>query len=102
MKLLNEHLAAGDDPFYLLSMYFYQFRNLLKVKPLAQKNMNQFDISKKLKLHPFVARKSMDQVRNFTLAKLKELYSALCEIDFESKIGKVDIGLALDKFVASI
>lgn len=102
MKLLNDHLASGDDPFYLLSMFFYQFRNLVKVKPLAEKNMNQFDIAKKLRLHPFVVRKSVDQVRNFSWQKLKKLYGSLCEIDFESKIGKVDIELALDKFVAAV
>jgi DNA polymerase III subunit delta len=102
MKLLNDHLSAGDDPFYLLSMFFYQFRNLVKIKPLAQKNMNQFEISKRLRLHPFVVCKSIDQVRNFSWEKLKKLYQSLCEIDFESKIGKVDVELALDKFVASV
>ena len=37
---LHDHLNSGEDPFYLLSMYFYQFRNLLKVKALAEKNVS--------------------------------------------------------------
>ena len=40
MRYLHDHLNSGDDPFYLLSMYFYQFRNLLKVKPLLKKNFS--------------------------------------------------------------
>jgi len=102
LKLLHNHLESGEDPFYLLSMYFFQFRNLLKVKPLAEKNHSQYEIAAKLKIHPFVVKKSIDQGRNFSLEKLKTIYKSLCEIDFESKIGKVDIGLALDKFVAGI
>lgn len=102
VKLLHDHLSAGEDPFYLLSMYFFQFRNLLKVKPLAEKNHSQHEIAAKLKIHPYVAKKSIEQGRNFSLEKLKRLYKTLCEIDFESKIGKVDIELALDKFVAGL
>lgn len=100
--LLHDHLNAGEDPFYLLSMYFFQFRNLLKVKPLAEKNMTQGEIAAKLKIHPFVAKKSVEQGRNFSLVRLKELYKKLCDIDAEAKTGKVDIELALDKFVATV
>jgi DNA polymerase-3 subunit delta len=102
LKLLHGHLNSGEDPFYLLSMYFYQFRNLVKLKPLAEKNMPQSEIASKLKMHPFVVRKSVDQVRNFSWKKLKFLYEALCETDFESKTGKTDIELALDKFIAGV
>jgi len=102
LKLLHGHLDSGEDPFYLLSMYFYQFRNLVKIKPLSEKNISPQDISTKLKMHPFVVRKSLEQARNFSWEKLKALYNSLCEIDFESKTGKTDIELALDKFVARV
>jgi DNA polymerase III subunit delta len=102
MELLHGHLDSGEDPFYLLSMYFFQFRNLLKVKPLAEKNISQFEIASKLKIHPFVAKKSAEQGRNFSLEKLKKIYGDLCQIDFESKSGKIEIGMALDKFVAGV
>jgi DNA polymerase-3 subunit delta len=102
VALLHNHLEAGEDPFYLLSMYFYQFRNLVKVKPLSEKGMPQAEIATKLKMHPFVVRKSLDQARNFSWPKLKSLYNELCEIDFASKSGKTDIALALDKFVAGV
>jgi DNA polymerase-3 subunit delta len=102
MKLLHEHIESGDHPLFMLDRYFYQFRNLLKVKSLSEKNMPQPEIASKLKLHPYVVKKSAEQGRNFSLEKLKELYKKLCEIDFEAKTGKIEIGLALDKFVASV
>lgn len=102
VRLLHDHIEVGEDPFYLLSMYFYQFRNLVKVKPLAEKGMPQSEIAACLKIHPFVVRKSLEQSRNFSWPKLKSLYGRLCEIDFASKIGKEDIELALDKFLAGV
>ena len=102
LKMLHDHLEDGEDPFYLLSMYFYQFRNLVKVKPLADKNIPPTEIAARLKMHPFVARKSLEQAQNFSWEKLKSLYNSLCEIDFESKTGKTDIQLALDKFVVGV
>ena len=73
LKLLHDHLESGEDPFYLLSMYFYQFRNLVKVKPLAEKNMSPAEITSKLKMHPFVARKSLEQAQEFFLGETKSL-----------------------------
>jgi DNA polymerase III subunit delta len=102
LRLLHGHLNSGDDPFYILSMFFYQFRNLVKIKPLADKNWSSQDIAGKLKMHPYVVRKSLDQARNFSWESLKSLYQRLCGIDFETKTGKIDIRLALDQFIAAV
>jgi DNA polymerase-3 subunit delta len=102
LELLHNHLERGDHPLFMLDRYFYQFRNLLKVKFLAEKNKSPSEIAIELKLHPFVVRKSLEQGRRFSLEKLRELYKKLCEIDFSTKTGKVDIELALDKFVAEV
>jgi len=102
VKLLHEHIESGDHPLYMLDRYFYQFRNLLKVKSLAEKDMPQLEIASKLKLHPYVVKKSLEQGRGFSIDKLKDLYKKLCEIDFQAKTGKIEIELALDKFIASV
>ncbi|MFA6159781.1 MAG: DNA polymerase III subunit delta [Parcubacteria group bacterium] len=103
LRLLHEHLKKGDDPFYLLSMFFYQFRNMLKVADLYEKGMRaEFDIARMTKLHPFVVKKTLSQMRNFTFSKLKKIYQTLGEIDTAVKTGKVDIKLALDKFVVEL
>jgi DNA polymerase III subunit delta len=101
-SLLHGHLNSGDDPFYILSMFFYQFRNLVKIKPLSEKGFSPKDIAVKIKMHPYVARKSLEQARNFSGENLKNLYQRLCDIDFETKTGKTDIGLALDQFIAAV
>jgi len=101
--LLHEHLKRGEDPFYLFSMFIYQFRNLLKVADLKEKGMsNDYEISRISGLHPFVVKKSLIQLRNFTLDKLKNIYTELTELDTKIKTGKIDIRLALDKFIVEL
>jgi DNA polymerase-3 subunit delta len=103
LKLLYEHLEKGDDPFYILSMFFYQFRNMLKVSDLYEQGIrSEYEISRITKLHSFVVRKSLSQIRNFSFDRLKEIYQKLSALDALIKTGKIDIKLALDKFVVEL
>ncbi|KKP77662.1 MAG: DNA polymerase III subunit delta [Candidatus Moranbacteria bacterium RIFOXYA12_FULL_35_19] len=103
LKLFHEHLQKGDDPFYLMSMFFYQFRNMLKIADLYEKGMRaEYDIARMTKLHPFVVKKTIAQMRNFSFEKLKKIYKKLGEIDRAVKTGKIEIKLALDKFVVEL
>jgi DNA polymerase III subunit delta len=103
LTMLHNHLKKGDDPFYIFSMFLYQFRNLLKIADLTESGISsEYEISKITKMHPFVIRKSLGQIRNFTFQRLKNIYQKLGEIDTDVKTGKIDIKLALDKFVAEL
>ena len=84
-------------------MYAYQFRNLLKIGEYYWKGVsNNLDISKKTGIHPFVVQKTLPQLRGFTPSRLKELFCHLQKIDLESKTGKLNINLALDKFLVEL
>lgn len=101
--LLQEHLKKGDDPFYIFSMFVYQFRNLLKVADFKdQYQGNDYAIAKASGLHPFVVKKSLAQLRNFSLPKLKDIYQRLSELDTQIKTGRIDIKVALDKFIVEL
>lgn len=93
IKLLKDHLEKGENVFMLLAMIANQFRNMMIVKT---KDYNETN------LHPFVARKSYYQAKNFTLDELKEIYNKILEIDSGIKTGKVNEDLALEIFIAEI
>ena len=107
-KLFHEHLKRGEDPFYLFSMFVYQFRNLLKAADLKENSgSDEYEIARVTGLHPFVVKKSLSQIRNFSLAgqaldRLKIIYQQLAELDTKIKTGKIDIRLALDKFIVEL
>jgi len=103
LKLLHRHLEKGEDPFYILSMFIYQFRNLIKVADLKENyGMYEQEIIRVSKLHPFVIKKSMAQLQMFSLEKLKKVYQKLSDLDTKVKTGQIEIRLALDKFIVEL
>lgn len=103
IRLLHEQLINREDPFYILSMYVYQFRNLLKISELYWKGItNNFEIAKRTRVHPYVVQKTIPQIKNFTPEKLQIIYSKLQNIDWDVKTGSADIVLAIDKFLIGI
>jgi len=103
LALLHKHLEKDEDPFYLFSMFVYQFRNLIRVNDaLESRVMQEAQIAKMTHLHPYVVKKSLMQARNFGSFRLKSLYQKLSVFDLKIKTGTLDIRLALDKFIAEI
>jgi DNA polymerase-3 subunit delta len=100
--LLHKHLEKGDNSLYLLSMISFQFRNLLIIKELIQKNIPYNLLAKESKLHPFIVRKIYSQTQKFELEELKKIYQKIFQIDLKIKTGKIEPQLALDLFIAEI
>jgi len=101
-RLLRRHLLQGESEIYLLSMLAYQFRNLLVVKDQTERGEPFYALQKKLKMHPFVLRKTFDQSKNFSFSALKNIYSRLEDIDQAVKTGRLEGQTALDLLVAEI
>jgi len=102
LSLIHQHLGKGDNPLYLLSMINFQFRNLLIVKDLIEKNEPYYLILKTTQLHPFIVRKSYQQASKFTFAELKKIYQEIFQVDLDIKTGKVSPETALDLLIAGI
>ena len=103
LRLLQEHLEQGEVPFQIWAMFVYQFRNLLKVADLKDQYFgNDYAIAKAAGLHPYVVKKSLNQIKSFSLPKLKNIYQKLADLDMQIKTGKIDIKLAMDKFIVEL
>jgi DNA polymerase-3 subunit delta len=103
LKLFHEQLEKGEDPYYVLSMYVYQIRTLLKIGDFYWQGMASApQIAQASGLHPFVVQKSLYQVRNLSEEKIKKMFRDLANIDADAKIGKIDPVLALDSFIVSL
>ncbi|HCP08792.1 MAG TPA: DNA polymerase III subunit delta [Candidatus Moranbacteria bacterium] len=108
LKLLHQHIMKGEDPFYILSMFIYQFRNLIKIADLKDNfGMHEQEIVRISKLHPYVVKKSLGQIRNFSadgqaFDKLRKIYQKLSDLDTKVKTGKIEIKMALDKFIVEL
>ncbi|MCX6740178.1 MAG: DNA polymerase III subunit delta [Candidatus Parcubacteria bacterium] len=104
LKLMSDQFNLEADEMYLLSMLIRQFRILLLAKELTDKNpsIGKDKLAKELKIHPFVAQKSLSQIRNFTLDKLKRIYNQLLQIDYTIKTSSQKPRLLFDLLITSI
>ena len=102
LELLKKHLEKGDSPLYLLSMINFQFRNLLMIRDLIEKNTPFYLISKKTNLHPYVVKKSYLQAQRFKLSELKKIYQKIFKVDLNIKTGKIEAETALELLIAEI
>lgn len=106
LKFVRKHLEKGDSPLYLLSMINFQLRNLLLVK--SQESGGRpydnfpFALSKKLNLHPYIIKKTIQQADKFSFEELKKIYQKVFQADFNIKTGKIDPEIALDLLIAEI
>ena len=102
INFLYSQLESQTNEIYLLIMFVYQFRNLLKIKDLLERGKSIQEISSSTKMHPFVIRKSVEQCRKFSLMELKKIYRKLLDAEIAMKSGKIKPGLVLDLLVISI
>ena len=102
LRLLHNQLAHNAAPVYLLTMITRQFRMLLQLRDLAARGKTVEQAAAQLKLHPFVAKKTADQSRNFTLWQLEAIYQKLLDADIAIKTGRSEPALALDLLVVDL
>ena len=104
LKLISDQLNLQANELYLLSMLIRQFKILLQIKDLQQTNpqINQSQLASTLKLHPFVTSKGINQAKNFSLEKLKEIYQLLVETDIKIKTSASKPKLLFDLLIAQI
>lgn len=119
--LLHQHLEKGDSPLYLLTMINFQFRNLILVKSQELKfnslnfqesspfSFPQYNLrnnlgllAKKLKMHPYVIKKTIQQAGKFKFEELKKIYEEIFKTDLNIKTGKIESEAALDLLIAEI
>jgi len=103
LTLLHQQIENGEDIFYILSMYTYHIRTLLKIGDCFWNGITfPAQIAQITKLHPYVIQKSLSQLRNLSQEKVKNILKSLAEIDYNAKIGKINPIQALDTFIVSL
>ncbi len=102
-QLLQQLLNRGDAPTYLLSMLLRQAEMVVRARELKKQRKPDKEIQQRLAItSEFVLKKTLDQARQYSLPRLKQLYHQLLEADLAIKTGKYDVELALNILVAEL
>ena len=100
LKLLEEQIEAGQNELQILSLVSRQFKILARIKEQIEAGVtNSRQIASTLKLHPYVAQKSLSQASGYTLANIKNILNKLIEMDFRFKKGLCDVRMELEMLI---
>ena len=102
LQLLDAFLAEGDDTGYILAMITRQFRLMVMAKDVSDTTENAYAVSQRLKLHPYVAKKMINQSRHYTMQELARVYQRLAALDLILKSDREKLKAALTLFVAEL
>jgi len=103
-KMIREQYHKGEDAQYVFAMILRQFRILLELRDLFERDdaMRSDDLAKRLGLHPFVVKKTLPFIKRFTLTQLKTAYEQLLDFDIKTKTGQGDQSVLLDVLVGRL
>ncbi|MBT6819129.1 MAG: DNA polymerase III subunit delta [Candidatus Magasanikbacteria bacterium] len=103
-KMIREQYRIGKDPHYVFAMILRQFRILIEIRDLYERedNMPSDVMAKKLGIHPFVVKKSLPFIKKYNLEDLKKIYLKLLDLDIKFKTSQGDPSLLVDVFVGSL
>ncbi|MGP4042383.1 DNA polymerase III subunit delta [Gracilibacillus sp. D59] len=96
MDITKDLEKMNEDPIALIALVASQFRTLLHVKLLKQKGYTQQQMASQLKIHPYVAKLSIQRQNKFQVKELKEAIDLLTETDAQIKSGRMDKSLAFE------
>jgi DNA polymerase-3 subunit delta len=102
LKLIHKQLEGGDSSSYLFSMINFQFRSMIEIKDMVEKNKPYSIILRESGLHPFVVKKSYNLARKFTLDELKKIYRKIFQVELNIKTGRLNPQAGLDLLIAEI
>lgn len=103
-EMIREQYRIGKDAPYVFAMLLRQFRILLELRDLHERedNLSSDALAKKLNLHPFVVKKSLPFVKCYPMEKLKSIYQSLLDFDVKTKTGQGGPELLLDVLVGKL
>lgn len=103
-KMIEEQYKQGKDANYVFAMVLRQFRILLEMRDVYEREdvMQSNVLAQKLKLHPFVVKKSLPLVKRYHMYELQSVYNELLNFDIDVKTGQGEPNLMLDLMVGRI
>lgn len=112
VRFLHQTMSAGENLQPAFYMIVRQFRLLLQARAFAEKDLNPSPtaFAARLRLHPFVARNTLAQVKYFKMEELKKAYRNLLEIDTGLKTSQIkvladdqeELALAIERFILEL
>lgn len=94
-------VSSGVDEVVIIDYLAKQFRTLYQIK-IMSKDTNIQTITSRLSINPYVCKKMLDVINNFSEEKLIDILYKLSEIDINIKVNGFDKSALLEKFYLTL
>lgn len=99
LKSYYEMIKRGEEPIKIIIMLANQFRLIYQVKNLKSKGVSIFDMITILGKKKYPIELALKKANNFTNKQLIKIISALADLDYNIKSGKIDKNIGLELFI---
>lgn len=96
LKSLEDLLENKEPLQKIFIMITKHFKNLLLTKIALEHGKS---VAAELGINPYPAKKYSDQSKNFTKEELIKIFKELAQLDVDSKIGKIDLKIGMQKII---
>lgn len=99
LDILNELVFKGESVTGILRMIQRQFKLIFDIKLSIDKGMNKEEISRELRLHPFICEKMIGQSRKFSINQLEKIFELCLNTEKNLKNTSVDSKTELEMLI---
>lgn len=99
LAIFHELIELKESPFGILALINRQFNNMLQIKDLSDKGLDDKRISDRVGLSPYVVSRLKPHTRNFSKEKMRAVLNECAKADHEVKKGNIDSELAVEMLI---
>ena len=99
LQVLNRLLRDKTVPLIILSMVVRHYRLLVLASSSSHRGKSASDLSRILKVPPFVVQKLRRQLKRFSFARLSAGFQLLSEVDYRLKSSRIPDSIVMEDMV---
>lgn len=102
LEYLNDLKIMKVEPTILLSLLARDFRIMLNVKKMQEKNIREYEMMNELGLQDWQLDKYLKKIFPYKVKELENILLKLANLDLDIKSGKIDKYMGLELFIIDI
>ena len=99
LYLLEELILKKEAEQFILIMLYKHFRNLFLVRVGLDEGCASAEY---LGINPYVYKKLLSQVKNYSASELREILAKFTEFDYKSKRGEIDLRTGIETVICCV
>lgn len=102
LEIFERLLGQGEDPVRMISLIIWQYRQLIQILYVVNMGKPASQISKDLKINPYVVKKALGYAGSLNFDRLKIIYDKLVDIDYGVKTSTLDPRFAITLLLSAV